>query len=226
MGPDPADACELVTEYRALVSEIATRLRAGRLSEALQGVTEPGALADTAGWWPDLPIERKVELLETLDVEARLSAVVDWAREALAELEVADKIRSDVTDGMEAQQREFLLRRQLDAIKKELGDGDGDLVAEYRAKLEARDLPDAVRDAATRELDRLERTSDQSPEHGWIRSWLDTLLEVPWGERSADTLDVDDGAAHPRRRPHRLEGREGPHRRVPRGARPARASAG
>jgi ATP-dependent Lon protease len=181
---------ELATEYRALVSEIATRLRAGRLSEALQGVSEPGALADTAGWWPDLPVERKVELLETLDVEARLSAVVEWARETLAELEVADKIRSEVTDGMEAQQREFLLRRQLDAIKKELGDGDGDLVAEYRAKLDERDLPDAVRDAATRELDRLERTSDQSPEHGWIRSWLDTLLEVPWGERSTDMLDV------------------------------------
>ena len=181
---------ELATEYRALVSEIAARLRAGRLAEALQGVTEPGALADTAGWWPDLPIDRKVELLETLDVEARLDAVVGWAREALAELEVADKIRSDVTDGMEAQQREFLLRRQLDAIHKELGDGDGDLVAEYRAKLEARDLPDAVRASATRELDRLERTSEQSPEHGWIRSWLDTLLEVPWGERSDDNLDV------------------------------------
>ncbi len=181
---------ELATEYRALVSEIATRVRAGRLSEALQGVTEPGALADTAGWWPDLPIERKVELLETLDVEARLSAVVDWAREALAELDVAEKIRSDVTDGMEAQQREFLLRRQLDAIKKELGDGDGDVIAEYRAKLEARDLPDAVREAATRELDRLERTSEQSPEQGWIRTWLDTLLEVPWGERSTDNLDV------------------------------------
>ncbi|HEV2309675.1 MAG TPA: LON peptidase substrate-binding domain-containing protein, partial [Acidimicrobiia bacterium] len=102
---------ELATEYRALVSEIATRLRAGRLSEALQGVSDPGALADTAGWWPDLPIERKVELLETLDVEARLGAVVEWARETLAELEVADKIRSEVTDGMEAQQREFLLRR-------------------------------------------------------------------------------------------------------------------
>jgi len=181
---------ELATEYRALVSEIAARLRAGRLAEALQGVTEPGALADTAGWWPDLPIDRKVELLETLDVEAGLDAVVGWAREALAELEVADKIRSDVTDGMEAQQREFLLRRQLDAIHKELGDGDGDLVAEYRAKLEARDLPDAVRASATRELDRLERTSEQSPEHGWIRSWLDTLLEVPWGERSDDNLDV------------------------------------
>jgi ATP-dependent Lon protease len=186
-------AQELTTEYRAIASEIASRLRAGRLAEAIQGVTDPGALADTAGWWPDLPIERKVELLETLDVEARLEAVVAWARDALAELEVADRIRSEVTDGMEAQQKEFLLRRQMDAIRKELGETDGDVVSEFRRTLEERDLPEAIRDAATRELDRLERTSEQSPEHGWIRTWLDTLLEVPWGERSDDNLDV--GAA-------------------------------
>ncbi len=183
-------ARELATEYRAIVSEIATRLRAGRLVEALQGVTEPGALADTAGWWPDLALERKVELLETLDVEARLEAVVSWARDALAELEVADRIRTEVTDGMEAQQKEFLLRRQMDAIRKELGEDDGDVVGEYRKALEERDLPEKIREAAAREIDRLERTSDQSPEHGWIRSWLDTLLEVPWGKRSDDNLDV------------------------------------
>jgi len=181
---------ELVTEYRAIVSEIAARLRADRLAAALQGVTDPGALADTAGWWPDLSLDRKVELLETLDVEARLEAVVAWAREALGELEVAERIRTEVTDGMESQQREFLLRRQLDAIRKELGDGDEDLVGEYRRALDERDLPDGVRAAAEREIDRLERTSDQSPEHGWIRTWLDTLFEVPWGERSDDTLDV------------------------------------
>ncbi len=172
------------------MAEIATRLRADRLAAVLQGVTDPGALADTAGWWPDLALERKVELLETLDVEARLEAVVAWARDALGELEVAEKIRSEVTDGMESQQREFLLRRQLDAIRKELGDSDEDVVGEYRRAVEERALPDGIRDAATREIDRLERTSDQSPEHGWIRSWLDTLLEVPWGERSEDQLDV------------------------------------
>jgi len=191
-GESSPRAQELVTEYRAIVGEIATRLRADRLAEALQGVTDPGALADTAGWWPDLGLDRKVELLETLDVEARLEAVVAWARDALAELEVAERIRSEVTDGMESQQREFLLRRQLDAIHKELGDSDEDLVGEYRRALEERDLPEGIRTAATREIDRLERTSDQSPEHGWIRTWLDTLFEVPWGERSEDNLDVSD----------------------------------
>jgi ATP-dependent Lon protease len=189
-GDDSPRVQELVTEYRALVSEIATRLRAGRLAEALQGVTDPGALADTAGWWPELSLDRRLELLETLDVEARLESVVGWARDALAELEVSERIRSEVTDGMETQQREFLLRRQLDAIRKELGDDDGDVVGEYRNAIAARDLPDAIRDAATREVDRLERTSDQSPEQGWIRTWLDTLLEVPFGTRTDDNLDV------------------------------------
>jgi len=196
-APDDAEpterARELARDYRAIVSAIAERLGSGRLREALQGVTDPGALADTAGWWPDLPAERKVELLETVEVEARIEKVVAWARDALAELEVAEKIRSEVTDGMERQQREFLLRQQLAAIKKELGDdGDDDVIAEYRRRIDEGGLPEAVRDSATREVDRLERTSDQSPEHGWIRTWLDALLDVPWRERSDDNLDVPD----------------------------------
>jgi ATP-dependent Lon protease len=182
---------ELAREYRALVSGIAERRGAGRLAEALQGVTDAGALADTAGWWPDLALERKVELLETIDIGDRLEQVVGWARDALAELDVADKIRSDVTDGMEKQQREFLLRQQLAAIRKELGDDtEEDVIEEYRRRVDESGLPDGARDAATREVDRLERMSDQSPEHGWIRTWLDTILDVPWGNRSDDRLDV------------------------------------
>jgi ATP-dependent Lon protease len=186
-------ARELARDFRAIVGAIAERLGASRLREALRGVTDPGALADTAGWWPDLEPERKVELLETLDVEQRLEKVVAWARDALAELDVADKIRSEVTDGMQRQQREFLLRQQMNAIKKELGeDGDDDVIEEYRRRVAEGGLPEAVRESATREIDRLERTSEQSPEHGWIRSWLDSLLDVPWGERSHDNLDVND----------------------------------
>jgi ATP-dependent Lon protease len=192
----PSDrARELAKEYRAVVAAIAERLRGARLQDALAGVSEPGALADTAGWWPDLSIERKVELLETIDVEERLSLAVAWARDALAELELTEKIRTEVSDGMEKQQREFLLRRQLDAIRKELGESDDDIVAEYRARLDERDLPDSVREAVVRELDRLERTGDQNPEQGWIRTWLDTILDVPWGKRSEETLDVHDARA-------------------------------
>ncbi len=196
-GEPTERARELAREYRATVAVIAEKLRAGRLHEALQGVTEPGALADTAGWWPDLPIERRVELLETLDVEARLEKVVAWARDALEELEVTDRIRTEVSDGMEKTQREFLLRRQMEAIRKELGEGgDGeDIVEQYRTRLAEAGLPSPVLEAATREVDRLERMSDQSPEHGWIRTWLDTVLEVPWGTRTDDTLDVVAGRA-------------------------------
>jgi ATP-dependent Lon protease len=181
---------ELVREYRAVVGAIAERLGSRRFASALQGVADPGALADTAGWWPDLSIERKLELLETLDVEARLTKVVAWARDALGELELSEKIRSEVTDGMEKQQREFLLRRQLDAIRKELGEGDDDVVAEYRRRVDEGALPDAVREATLREVDRLERMGEQSPEHGWVRTWLDTVLEIPWGTHADDTVDV------------------------------------
>jgi ATP-dependent Lon protease len=184
-------AHELAREYRAIVSGIAEHIGAARLTEALRGVHDPGALADTAGWWPDLDVERKVDLLETIDVETRLERVVAWAREALAEMELAGKIRDEVASGMDKTQRDFLLRQQMAAIRKELGeDGSDDVVGEYRAALAARDLPEAVRDALTREVDRLERTGDQSPEHGWIRTWLDAVLELPWGARTEDDLDI------------------------------------
>jgi ATP-dependent Lon protease len=185
-------ARELAREYRAVVAAIADALHSRRLLEVLAGVTDPGALADTVGWWPELSLERKIEALETIDVEARLEKVVAWAREALGEVELAEKIRTDVTEGMEKTQREYLLRQQLQAIRKELGEAadDGDVVEEYRTKIAESKMPEKVREAATREVDRLERMSEQSPEHGWIRTWLDTVVELPWGVYSDDNLDV------------------------------------
>jgi ATP-dependent Lon protease len=185
-------AKEMVREYRAVVRGIAEKLGNPRIADALTGVDEPGALADTAGWAPDLSIERKVELLEELDPEARLEKALTWVREALAELDVSEQIRNRVTEGMDKTQREFLLRQQLQAIREELGDsGDSDdVVAEYRAELAALTVPDDVRNAIEREIDKFECTSEQSPEHGWIRTWLDTVFEVPWGKRSEESLDV------------------------------------
>ncbi len=167
------------------------------MSGLLRDVDTPGALADTIGWWPELSVERKIQLLETIDVEARLELAVAWIKESLAEIELAEQIRHDVTDGMEKQQREFLLRQQLAAIRKELGEGgdDEDVVEEYRAKIAERDLPDDVRAAIEREIDRLERTSPQAMEHGWIRTWLDTMIELPWGTHSDDHLDLVDARA-------------------------------
>jgi ATP-dependent Lon protease len=185
-------ARELVREYRAIVRGIAEKMGAPRLADALAGVDDPGALADTAGWSPDLSVERKVELLEELDPEARLEKALVWARATLAELDLSEQIRTRVTEGMDKTQREFMLRQQLQAIREELGEtGDADdAIAEYRRRLAETSLPDAARAAVEREVERLERMSDQSPEHGWIRTWLDTVLDVPWGTRSEETLDV------------------------------------
>jgi ATP-dependent Lon protease len=192
--PSPR-ARELAREYRAVIENILDHRGAGGLAEALRGISDPGAMADTAGYSPDLSFEQKLEVLETVDVEARLEKVLAWARDTLADLTLKERIQSDVADGMEKTQREFLLRQQMAAIRKELGeDGDGEgVVAEYRAKLDT--LPETVRAAVERELDRFERTSEQSPEHGWIRTWLDTVFDIPWGKKSDDSLDVTEARA-------------------------------
>ena len=182
----------LAREYRVAAGLLLERLGGRRMTAMLRDVESPSDLADTAGWWPELTLERKVQLLETIDVGERLTLAVAWVKEALAEAEVADQIRTDVTDGMEKNQREFLLRQQLAAIHKELGDNgsEDDAVADYRAQIAERELPADVRTSIDREIDRLERTSPQAAEHGWIRTWLDTIIELPWGVRSDDQLDL------------------------------------
>jgi ATP-dependent Lon protease len=182
---------ELARTYRTTAKVLLEQLGGRRLTAALNDVDEPEALADTALWLPELSFERKVELLETIDVDARLEVATEWVKEALAELTLAEKIRDEVSDGMEARQREFLLRQQLAAIRKELGEGDDDdPVSEYRARMAERDLPADVVEAVERELSRLERSSDQNPETGWIRTWLDTVLDLPWDVRTEDDLDL------------------------------------
>jgi ATP-dependent Lon protease len=195
-GGDSPRAAELAREYRLVIESVLERRGAGRFAELLQGVTDPGAVADTAGYSPDLSIERKVELLETLDIEERLTKAVRWARDVLAELELKERIRTDVSEGMEKTQREFLLRQQLAAIRKELGETDGnDGPDDYRSRLETLNAPTAVRSAIEKEIGRLERTNEQSPEGGWIRTWLDTMFELPWGVLSEDRLEISEARA-------------------------------
>jgi ATP-dependent Lon protease len=198
----PVDDGDITDEIEARATELRAALRAlfeaiggRRLAEVLRGVDGPAALADLVGWWPDLSVERKVELLETLDLPDRLALVLGWVKDALAEHELTQKIRNDVTEGLEDRQREFLLRQQMDAIRKELGEDDDDSVAGYRERLaalaEPGDVTEATRKAIEREIDRFERTPEQNIEHGWIRNWLDTVFEVPWGERSVDDHDIE-----------------------------------
>ena len=166
---------------------------AWQVIDALQRITDPSALADSAGYATYLSARAARQLLETIDPERRLELLTGWAREALAELDVAETIQNDVREGMERQQREFLLRQQLAAIRKELAELDGKPASEeddYRARIEAADLPEKVREAALKEAAKLERGSDQSPEAGWIRTWLDTVLEIPWNTRTDEAYDI------------------------------------
>ncbi|MGN6188476.1 MAG: endopeptidase La [Conexibacter sp.] len=181
---------ELEREYRAVVEEL-LELRGddGRIQAFVRAISEPGTLADTAGYSPDLSFEQKVELLETLDVTERLALAVKLQRERLAELQVRKRIRDDVESGAEQQQREWFLRRQMDSIRKELGEDDASVVEEYRAKIAGAGMPEAVREQAEKELGRLERMGEQSGEASMIRSYLDWLIAVPWSRRSEERLD-------------------------------------
>jgi ATP-dependent Lon protease len=191
-GEPTERARQLAVEYTAVIEAVLDHRGARGIAAALKELTDPSQIADTAGYSPDLGIEQKVEVLETVEVEARLEKVIGWAKETLAELALKERIRSEVSDGMEKQQRDFLLRQQLAAIRKELGeDTESDDAAErYRARAEEAGVPEKVREAILRELDKLERTPEQSMEHGWIRTWLDTMVELPWGIISDDAVDL------------------------------------
>jgi ATP-dependent Lon protease len=187
-------AHELAKEYKALATTILQKRGAWQVVDAVNQMDDPSVLADNSGYAPWLSTPRKAEILQTADPADRLSLLVEWSREHLAELDVAETIRKDVQEGMEKQQREFLLRQQLAAVRKELSELNGSSPEteeqDYRARVEAADLPEKVREAAIKEVDKLERTSDQSPETGWIRTWLDTVLDLPWNERTEDSYDI------------------------------------
>ena len=193
-SPDdsPVDGAsrELVREYRALVEEI-LELRGddGRVASWVRTIVEPGALADTSGYAPDLTFDQKVELLEATDVTERLTLALEMQRERLAELQVRKRIRDDVEEGAAAQQREYVLRKQLESIRRELGEDDASVADELREQIENGSMPDDVREHALRELSRLERMGDASGEAQMVRNYLEWIVAVPWGERSDERLD-------------------------------------
>jgi ATP-dependent Lon protease len=181
---------ELEREYRAVVEEILVERGADeRVGAFLRSVVDPGPLADTAGYSPDLNIEQKIKLLETLDVTERLELALEYQRERLTELQVRRRIRDDVEDGAQKQQREYFLRQQMESIRKELGEDQGSVTEDYRTKIADAGMPDAVKEQAERELDRLERMGEQSGESSMIRTYLDWLVSVPWSKRSDEVLD-------------------------------------
>jgi ATP-dependent Lon protease len=189
-GPVTGKATELAKEYKALVIGILQQRGAWQVIDTVQQISDPGQLADTAGWASYLDLEHKAQLLAEADVVKRLELLIGWTREHVAEQEVSEKISQDVREGMEKTQREFLLRQQLAAIRKELGEDEPDGADDYRTRVESAELPEHVRKAALTEVGKLERASDQSPESGWIRTWLDTVLDIPWNTRTDDNDDL------------------------------------
>jgi ATP-dependent Lon protease len=190
--PPPSLTRDLEREYRAVVAEILDiRGDDGRIAAFVRSITQPGALADTAGYSPDLTFEQKLELIETLDVVERLSLALKFQQERLAELRVRKRIREDVESGTQKQQREYFLRQQMDAIRKELGENDGSVAQEYRKKIETAGMPDSVRQQADRELARFERMGESNAEASMIRTYLDWLIAVPWSKRSEERLDPE-----------------------------------
>ncbi len=195
--PDPAKDVpvdgvtrNLEREYRAIVEEILeVRGDDGRVSAFLRSISEPGALADTSGYSPDLSYEQKVKLLQTIDVAERLKLALSYQRERLSELQVRKRIREDVESGAEKQQREYFLRKQMDSIRKELDEDDASVAEEYRTKIAEAGMPDHAREQAEKELGRFERMGEQSGESSMIRSYLDWLIAVPWDKRSDERLE-------------------------------------
>src|SRR6476660_6687632 len=188
----PADGRtrELEREYRATVEEsLELRGDDGRIANWLRAISEPGALADTAGYSPDLTFDQRVALLQTIDVSERLELALGFQRERLAELQVRRKIREDVEDGVGKQQREYVLRKQMESIRRELGEDDGSIVDEYRKKIDDAGMPEEVREQAERELARLERMGEGGGEGNMVRTYLDWLIAVPWSKRSDERLD-------------------------------------
>jgi ATP-dependent Lon protease len=189
-GEPSEKATELGREYRAMLENLVESRGVPQVIQFLRAAKTPSHLSDLAGYSPDLTMDQKLEVLETLDLEERLTKLIGWTKQILADASLKEKIRSDVSEGMEKTQREFLLRQQLEAIKKQLNEGSTDVVSTYRERVTKAEMPENVLTEVNRELDRLERTSEQNPEYGWIRTYLDWMLDLPWNVRSDDNYDL------------------------------------
>src|SRR5258706_9197226 len=192
LDPEPPTerSLELMREYRALLENLVESRGVPQVVQFIRQAKTPAHLADLAGYSPDLNTDQKLKVLETVEVEERLSMLIGWTKSVLADASLKEKIRSEVADGMEKTQREFLLRQQLEAIKKQLNEGQTDVVSTYRERVAKASMPEGVLTEVNRELDRLERTSEQNPEYGWIRTYLDWMLDIPWNVRSEDNYDL------------------------------------
>jgi ATP-dependent Lon protease len=193
LNPEDAAFIALHREARQRAAELGERsgLPEDVVKQVLEGVSEPGRLADLVAGYLDIkPLERQ-QILEMLPVEDRLRRVLVHVQRQIAVADAQDEIKSQVQEELGERQREMLLREQMKAIQKELGEGDdGTEVEELRKRLAALELPEAARKEVDRELSRLERAGRESMEAQVIRTYLETVAELPWGNRSEESLDL------------------------------------
>ena len=195
------------------------------MAERLRDITDASQIADLSGYSPDLSLAQKVEVLETIDLEARLRLVLGWARETLADLTLREQIKTNVEEGMEKTQREFLLRRQLEAIRKELNELDGSAdegeIDDYRSKVggtrppRRREDGGAARGRQARAHQRAEPGTRVDPDLARHHS------RVALGRAVRRQPRRRRGGGHPRRGPRRAQRRQGAHPGAPRGAQAA-----
>jgi ATP-dependent Lon protease len=155
-------------------------------------IQEPGPLSDMIGSSLDLKLEDRQELLEELDPEARLQRLSVFLARELDVLELEERIHSLVQQEIDRGQREFFLREQMRVIQNELGEGDvyTQEIEQLRERIQEAEMPDEILDKALHELDRLSALPPLSPETGIIRTYIDWLLDLPWGEETEDNLDI------------------------------------
>jgi len=194
----PLDEDEPV--FRALYKEVLERAsEVSRLrgvpkeivDHLLGGVSTPGELADLVSFYTELDAEEKQELLETLSVEDRLRKLVIHLQRQIGLLEAQEEIREQVQEELGERQREIYLREQMKAIQKELGeDIDSQELDDLRERIEALELPEEARTEVDRELRRLERIPRESAEAQVVRTFLETVADLPWSKTTPDQLDI------------------------------------
>ena len=163
---------------------------------AARNISEPGLLADMVAYSPDMSTEQRQEMLETIDVTERLKLVSNFLAHQIEILELKGRIQSEVKSEMDKTQREYILREQLKAIQRELGEDDPQQaeINELRDKVEAAGMPDEIKARAIKEVDRMSRIPSASPEVGVIRTYVDWLIGLPWNVATDDNLDIKEAA--------------------------------
>src|SRR3954466_10039593 len=197
----PASGLEVQALVRTVQGQIEQYVQSGapvppEAAVAARNITEPGLLADMVAYSPDMSTEQRQEMLETIDVHERLKLVSSFLGRQVEILELKGKIQSEVKSEMDKTQREYILREQLKAIQRELGEDDPQQaeVTELRDKVEAAGMPEEIKTRALKEVDRMSRIPSASPEVGVIRTYVDWLIGLPWNVATDDQLDIKEAA--------------------------------